>query len=381
MSRKSHFSTLLLCLALIVGESNIASAQGGTLLQRDWMINLVEALGLSFGLPDSPSDGDYLRVLGGNRTLRVEAEETHHQEDLVAAESFVTFGPYSGKGWVSGINVPTRARLNFLLPLGGTYSLSANLRRPGHTLRIGERILSADGGENFTVVNLGQVELHAGQNEIEVTLPPGGGIDYLDLWAPPLSAVEPVGGWKLESPLTVDVMAQTVARLLALEPLLPAAGESVKVEAENALATGEADVARTTHLGEPSGGRWVRAGARPTQVDLIFSPPSAGIYAVTLRGAGGRILAEVNDGAAIDTNTPSFLQDVPLGTHPLAGGKNRLRLQLPPRAGVDAILLHPRRNTAGDYRRLVGLPSTGDTPTAEQVDTLLSLLSVLGRTR
>lgn len=383
MRPKYRLSVVMFCLALLfAGEGAAGADTGRVLTERDWMINLIEVLGLSSGLPDTPADADYLQLLGGKRTLRVEAEEHHHPEDMMSVVDFRTFGPFSGNGWVSGINVPTTVRLRFLLPLGGTYRLSAGVRLPGHRFQMGEHSFTADGGNDFTRVELGEARLRAGEHTIQVALPSDGGIDYIELSAPPLPAVEPVGGWKPESPLDLDVMAETAVRLLALEPALPGTGETVRVEAESALTSGEVDITRATHLGEPSGGLWVRTGGRPTRLELAFSASAAGAYDITVRGASGEpVLARVNNAAEVPITLSPYLENVPLGTFPLTAGKNRISLDLPPRAGIDAVLLQRRRASGGDYRKLAGLPLEGSAPTTEQVDTLLSLLTVLGTGR
>lgn len=367
-----------LCL-LVFGVRPSGAETAPALTQRDWMINLVEAAGLSYGLPDAPEDADYLRLLQGNRTLRVEAEETHQPEDMVSAEEFRTFGPYSGKGWLSGISTPTTARLRFLLPLGGTYRLSASLRRSGHSIRIAGQTLTGDGGESFSRADLGEVALSAGPQEIELALPPGGAVDFVELAAPPLPSVEPLGGWKLDQPLSLDVMAETTARLLNLHPLLPPSGETVRVEAESALSAGTADISKAVHLGQPSGGRWVRTGGEPTEVEIVFTPPAPGVYDLTLQGAAeGPVMARVNGGAEVPLSFAPYLQPAPLGTFVLPAGASRLRVQLPPRGGIDVLLLQRRQGSPAAYRRLVGLPATGEVPAETEVNALLSLLASLG---
>ena len=55
----------------LVIASPVLATQGINLTQRDLMLGLVEGLGWSFGLPEEPEDRDYLRILNGERKLRI----------------------------------------------------------------------------------------------------------------------------------------------------------------------------------------------------------------------------------------------------------------------------------------------------------------------
>lgn len=370
---------LLLLLCLTVSP---VRAETGPLTQRDWLINLIDSLGGSFGLPDQPSDQDYLRMMAGRRSFRIEAEEAYQPGDVVAPKNYATFGAFSGSGWLSGTNTPTQTELRFLLPLSGTYQAKIALRTPGHLLELGDQRFSVDGGNQFSELPLGQVTLAAGRQELIVQLPADGGIDYLELTAADLPPIRPIGGWQLNQPLTLDDLAVTTVQLLKLEHLLPAGSETRTIEAESTARLDDLEVTATSHLGEPSAGRWVRAAGLPAQLQLSLELSQDQVFNLSLRGAAREPAAlALNQRALGSIQFPGYLGEVEAGTISLAAGKNQLDITLPPRGGLDAITLTARKSAGGDYRRLVGLPTEGITPTAEQMNRLLALLATLGVTR
>lgn len=380
-----RFATCILAFLLLLAGSGELLAGGETPVptQRDWLVNLVDGMGWSFGLPDQPQDADYLRIMGGERLLRVEAEASKLPTDAVSVKEYTTFGAFSGEGWVSGIATPTTAHLRFLLPWSGTYQLSTSLRLPGHRIAIDGLTFTADGQEQFTRVALGEVELAAGEHEAVIALPANGAIDYLELQAPPLAPIRPLAGWQAEQPLSLDDMAVTTARVLGLEALLPPAGEVTLVEAESAGDQEGAEITDIRHLGEPSGGGWVRAGASGAVLRLSFAPASSAAYHLSLRGAAGQpVPGVINDRDHFTAHFPPYLQDSAIGTFFLETGENAITLQLPPRAGIDSLSLERRRSEGADYRRLIGLPAgTPAPPTEADIDLLLSLLAAIGASR
>lgn len=365
----------LLATLLILGGNALAA----DLTQREWMVNLVDGLGWSFGLPDEPQDADYQNILAGNRRLRIEAEAHKQPTDMVSVKRYRSFGPFSGDGWVSGTAMPTSAHLRFLLPLDGTYRLSASLRLAGHTISVGDTTFRGDGDHRFTEVYLGELGLTAGEHEVVVEIPPNGAIDYLELTAPPLPPLAPREGWAPERPLSRDDLAVTTARSLGLETLLPPQDVNVLVETESAADLGGAQRTDIRHLGKPSGGSWVRAGTAPARVVIPFSAPAAGVYSLHLRGAAGSRLQTTLDGhLPLAGDFPSYLQEVPLGTVYLAEGPHTLQVDLPPRGGADSLTLAAHRSSVEDYRRLVGLPMGTAPPSLEEMNSLLALLAAIG---
>ncbi|MDX9708318.1 MAG: hypothetical protein RBT64_02085 [Trichloromonas sp.] len=377
MFKTRALATLLFWLALTA----VPRAETG-LSQRQWVVSLVEALGWSFGLPDNPQDLDYHRLLDGRRQWRIEGEESFQPGDAVSVKTFETFGPYSGSGWLNGLSGRTTATLRFLLPHGGNYRLTAALRRPGHRITLAGRTWEADGPLEFGRVTLGEVELTAGMQDVLIELPPDGSFDYLELSAPERAPVEPLGGWRFEEALDAETLALSVIQLLQLEAVLPPTPESFIIEAEDAVFRQGAEPTEVRLLGEPSGGRWLRAGNLAGEIRLDFSLPSSGIWTLSLRGAGDTpIPARLDERRTLDYPSPGYLQERALGSVLLGEGNHSLQLQLPPRAGIDYLRLDRRASQGEDYRRLVGLSTEGTAPNPTQVDRLLALLAAIGAPR
>lgn len=374
------FRGLLLLFFCLIAQP--AQADPAALTQRDWLVNLIDSLGASFGLPDRPGDEDYLRLMAGRRSFRIEAEAAYQPGDAVAPKSYATFGPYSGSGWLSGTNTPTRTRLQFLLPLGGQFQAKVALRTPGHVLELSGQRFEVDGGGQFSEILLGPISLSAGRQELLVQLPPDGGIDYLELTATDLPPVQPSGGWRLDQPLTLDDLAVTTVQLLGLEPLLPASDQVRTIEAESTTRLDDLEVTSVSHLGEPSAGRWVRAAGLAAQLQLTIDLPRDGVFAISLRGAAREpTTLAINQRHLGSLQFPSYLGEVAAGVFSLAGGRNILSLTIPPRGGVDAVYLTTHGSEGSDYRRLVGLPAAGSTPSIQQMNRLLALLASLGISR
>ena len=377
MFKTRALATLLFWLAL----TGVPRAETG-FSQRQWVVSLVEALGWSFGLPDNPHDLDYHRLLDGRRQWRIEGEESFQPGDAVSVKTFETFGPYSGSGWLNGLSGRTTTTLRFLIPHSGHYRLTAALRRPGHRITLGGRTWEADGPLEFGRVALGEVELTAGMQESLIDLPPDGSFDYLELSAPDRSPVEPLDGWRFEQALDVEVLALSVIQLLQLEDALPPTPESFIIEAENAVFRQGVEPTEARLLGEPSGGLWLRAGNLAGEILLDFSLPTPGIWSLSLRGAGDTpIPARLDERRTLLYPSAGYLQERALGSALLAAGDHSLRLQLPPRAGIDYLRLDRRASQKEDYRRLVGLPTADVAPTPAQVDRLLALLAAIGAER
>jgi hypothetical protein len=349
------------------------------LTQRDLMTNLVDTLGYSFGLPDSPQDSDYRQLLAGGRSFRFEAETYRHSDDLVAINSFSSFGEFSGPGWVSAISSPTKMRMNFLLPHAGTYRLFTAVRLPGHTLMLeGQSWQINENHPNFQRIDLGEITLTAGMKELAIAMPANGSIDYIELLAPPLATIMPLNGWEPDAPLTYADLAVTVLRALDLQSLLPLSGESLRIEAEESSAD-QSFRTDQRHLGEPHGGFWLRSGAGGGVITLPFPVETTAVYTVNLIAAGAKSLAgTLDEREPWRADFPPYLKESSIGTWFLPAGQHQLKIELPPRGGVDLLTLLQRRATAADYRILAGLPADASVATND-VNRLLTLLSRLHR--
>ena len=376
MRLTTAISAIFFSFALWIFPTAIMASEQ-PLTQRDLMINLVETLGYSFGLPDAPQDSDYKELLAGRRTFRFEAETFRNPADLVAINSFSSFGEFSGPGWVSAISTPTRMRMNFLLPQAGTYRLFAALRLPGHTLMLeGQSWQIDDGFPRFTRIDLGEINLNAGMKELVIAMPANGSIDYIELLAPPRAEIMPLEEWDPDAPLTYADLAVTALRALDLQSVLPTQGESILFEAEE-ITPHKSLLTDQRHLGEPHGGYWLRSGAVGGSVSLIFTIDRSAVYTLKLIAAGAKSLTgTLNTENPWQADFPPYLQENSIGTWYLPNGQHQLDIELPPRGGVDLLTLVKRRTTAEDYRILAGLPNDASV-TAQDVNRLLTLLSRL----
>lgn len=367
---------LRICLFLSFLFQPLAPAHAAELTQRDWMIALVDALGWSYGLPDEPADRDYIDILGGNRVLRFEAEDIYPRgEDSVTEMSFHNFGAFGGRGWLHGGQVATPVRLRVTLPIAGEYQLRARLRRAGHQFAVDGIVKTADAGEQFSTVTVGNFALPAGSQEIVVTLPSGGSIDSIVLTAPGLAPVTPAGGWQPEQTLTWPVIQTTLLQLLQLAELFPAAPPQV-FEAEE-LAQDAVEIVSIPHLGQPSGGKWLRAGPLPGEVRFPVRLAAGGFYDLTLRAMGERLDISIDTGLDLRLAGQPYLDDHTFEGLFLPAGESVITVKLPPGGGIDRIDLAERQIDPALAGRLLGLPPD-NAPTAGDLDHLTILLAAFG---
>lgn len=372
-----------LCLALTFFLFSILPGYAAELTQRDWMITLVDTFGWSYGLPDEPQDPDYINILTGNRTFRFEAEDVYAQgEDNVSLMSFRNFGTFSGRGWLHGTREPTAVHLKFNLPIAGEYYLQAHLRQVGHQFSVGSEVKTVDAKQKFTKVAVGNFQLQAGEQEIILTLPQNGSIDYISLTAPNLAAITPADGWQPDAPLTWEVVETTMLQLLKLAELFPNAPTSLVIEAED-LAQTEAKEVTIPHLGQPSGGKWLRSGPMSTEIKFPVKLIERGFYDLSLRVMGNPISITVSDHQEIVLEAKAYLDDYTFKSLYFFAGDNNITVKLPPGGGVDRMSLTARQVDAPRVSTLLGLdPLSGSVqrnkPENRDLDNLTSLLAAFG---
>lgn len=375
-----HFCRLLIVAALTAALLVLPANSAQALTQRDWMIALVDSLGRSFGLPDSPQSDDYLNILQGKRNLRFEAETVRSADDEVSTLAFLNYGPFSGSGWLLGTSRPTEVHLRFVLPLDGRYRLGIAVHRPGHTLKIGGQSFPIDGdAQKFSKIEVGEFPLTAGLQEIIVTLPPGGALDYLELTAPNLSPIVPDGGWQPDAALTWDALAVTATQALHLEKELPPTDRSMAIEAEALTETGGAQLVEDAHLGRPSGGRWLRTAAQAAKVGAALDIAQGGFYTIDLTVMGTSIDVLVNGQQSLAVEGKPYLDAVTTQPIFLPKGSNRLEITLPPGCGLDRIVVKARQSDLTTLAAALGLTMAGDAPTSADLDRLTVRLSSTAR--
>lgn len=370
------------CLALTFLFSSALPGYAAELTQRDWMITLIDAFGWSYGLPDEPQDPDYINILTGNRTFRIEAEDVYAQdEDNVSLMSFRNFGSYSGRGWLHGTRKPTVVHLRFNLPIDGEYQIQAHLRQAGHQFSVNGAMKTVDAKPKFTTVTVGSFQLQAGAQEVIVTLPSNGSIDYISLTAPNLAAITPDGGWQPDEPLTWETIQTTMLQLLSLAEVFPKDPALLIIEAED-LAQTEAQVVSIPHLGQPSGGKWLRSGPQPVEVKFPIKLTTGGYYDLSLRVMGKPISITINDHQEIILEAKPYLDDYTFKGLSFIPGDNNIAVTFPPGGGVDKLTLTARQVDITSVSTLLGLePPPGQQkgkPEARDLDTLASLLAAFG---
>lgn len=351
------------------------------LTQQEWMTTLVDALGLSFGLPDTPTPQDYINILSGKRNLRFEAEEFSSPDDSVSKMALPNFGPFSGQGWLLGISRPTDVHLNFVVPRDGEYRLALTLRSPGHTVKVAGQTFPADGsGDKFTSVDLGAVTLAAGPTMVVVTLPPGGALDAISLTAPNLASIAPGPGWQPETVLTWEAVATTLMQALNLAEKLPLASDPpLMLEAEEVKEIGAARLVEDSHLGAPSGGRWLRTSVQPVTVRMPVNLPAAGFFDLSMVAMGAPITVRFNDHLELSATGKAYLDELTLPPVYLPAGSNELTITLPPRGGLDRLMLKPRQTTLESLNAVLELQASGEAPAPADLDRLSARLLTTAR--
>lgn len=367
----------LTCTLLVSSFCFLLPVPAMALTQQDWMVTLVDALGRSFGLPDRPQSSDYDNILSGKRNFRFEAEAVHSPDDEVAVMAFANYGTFSGAGWLLAAGTPTDVHLRFLLPLDGSYRLALALRGTGALVRTSGGDFTADGDPlKLTRVELGSAELAAGAQEITVTLPPGGALDYLDLSAPNLEPIVPDGGWQPSVVLDWKTLATTSITALGSARELPATTPVIAIEAEDLAEKAGASVVADTHLGPASGGLWLRAGADGAHLTVPVATPSGGFFDLSVSSLGTPVRIQLNNLQELILEGQPFLDASTQGPFLLNTGSNRIDITLPPGGGLDRVVLIPRRSDLPTLTAALGMTGVGDIPTSADIDTLTSRLTV-----
>jgi hypothetical protein len=340
---------------------------------------MVDSLGWSFGLPDKPEIADYVTILNGLRSRRFETEEIYIPSATapLLPKEIRSFGPFSGQLWQRAPAREITAEFEFLLPISGHYEIRAAITGEGYTLTVNGQDFSADGERNFTEVTFGSTDLDAGQNKIAITIPPRGGIDYLLFDAPPAPRIEPKGGWQPEKDLSTLDLASTLSRALYLEPFLQPLTNKIVFEAENTPPPKNAKLSNNRYQG-PANGWWLKTGMHGATFSQLFDIETTGIYDISMNIlAKSEVEGLVNNRDHFRFAPKPYFTIIPVGTFYFETGANQIDIALPPRAGLDRIILAPRASSADDFLRLTGLSGTTE-PTTGQLDQVLRLLAAIG---
>jgi hypothetical protein len=369
----------IFCLLLLTGAPSHAEQSPS---QRDWLITLVDALGWSFGLPDEPSDQDYLNIMTGKRTFRFEAEETYaSDEDELAVMIYSNFGEFSGDSWLQAVRKTTPVHLRFNLPIAGSYDLAVALRSAPHEVSAGGQTFQVDGENNFSEVRIGTLELSAGPQEIVVTLPPDGSIDYLQLTATNQQAIAPAGGWQLDNPLDWNAINTTLIQIFDLAAVLPIKDEPLIIQAEDLAEIDTAKVVSISFLGRPHNGQWIRAGSRPAAIEIPFKAEQTGFYRFSINAMGKQLGFVFDQHSRSELSAKASLKEYRLPDQFLEKGQHQITVHLPPSGGIDQLTIQAYDSELAAMAKALGHSASPATPQATDLNRLTTLLASFGSHR
>lgn len=374
-----------ICLLLIVATLFVATSAfavepqaGGTASQGELARKLVDLFGWGEGLPEKPTDKDYMTILGGGRTLRFEAEDVYDRYyDKVIIRSYNLFGPYTGSGWLHGTTVPTAVHFKVFIPVAGKYTLKASTKGDDQLWSVAGKAFKINAGATMKETVIGQMFVPAGTLEFNAVIPPSGGIDYLAFSAPALAPVEPVSGWDFPAKLNGGQLAEVAAALLGAEGLLPEdTTASHKILSAAAVLPLPESLFLTDSqlLGKPVGEKWVRAGQVAAQLSIPVEIDAAGVYQLRARFVGSTLTAGFGDRTVTLPGKP-YLDWIECGAFRLPRGSARLNFVIPPTGGLDSVELVRRRSSPADYVDLVKPgKGAGEIVTPPELDQFLKSL-------
>lgn len=356
---------LLVQAATARGEQPKPGSASSVVTQGEFAMQLVAAIGWQAGLPEEPKEHDYLAILSGKRLFRYEAEESYDPKtDDVTLRTYNLYGPFSGRGWLSGVSVPSEAHFTVFIPREGDYLFKVSAKGDGQKWRAGDREFEVSTGGMLREAAVGTLHLQPGSHTITAVIPPEGAVDFLSFEAPPLPAIEPLGGWRFKEPLRMVDVAEVAAALLGLENQLPydpaAAPVQVSV-AEAGLLPPAAKVTSIDYLGAFLSRVWVRADFRGARLEVPLKIQVPAVYSLRARFLGDMFVGELAGKPLAKPGKP-YLEWVELGLHRLAAGGQMLAVQLPPSGGIDVVELRRKKSTPADYMALAGISGEPEVP-------------------
>lgn len=186
------------------------------LLERDWLAALAEIL----GIPKTVSSDEVVRRLGPPAPTRLHWGDAARRSENLTMERHLD--PAGSLEWIVSRG-----------GAGTVFFRVAAWRQGRFALRYratGEGAFATVGGVGTWALTPGLphedrfvlgLQLPAGEHEIAISVPPNVGVTTLALHPEALSAVEPLGGWHLDQPLSLGPKAVSLVRLLGWEGFLP----------------------------------------------------------------------------------------------------------------------------------------------------------------
>lgn len=357
----------LMTIALMAQSVNVSGEQpklpgteGTVVTQGEFASRLVAALGWQAGLPEEPKEKDYLAILSGRRSFRFEAEETYNAAtDNVTIRGYSLYGPFSGRGWLSGVADATEAHFTVFIPREGEYIFKVAAKGDGQKWSLAGRDFTVS-AKGLSEAVAGTVHLRPGSHIVTAVIPPEGGVDYLAFEASAQPAIEPLGGWRFAAPLKMGEVAEVAAALLGLERLLPDDTSVAPLLVSVADAASFPPSAKPTtigYLGTFLSKSWVRADFRDARLEIPIRTEALAVYDIRVRYLGELFNGEL-DGEKLSRPGKPYLDWVELGLFRLPAGERKLVVQLPPSGGIDVVELRRKKSSPTDYMTIAGF--TGD---------------------
>jgi hypothetical protein len=326
--------------------------------QGDFARELVNVFGWGDGLSKEPKDRDYLQILEGRRTFKFEAEKIYTpQTDDVVVRKNELLGPFSGESWLGGITVPSPVRMKVFIPVAGDYTLSAVAKGDGQIWKIAGKEYTVNSGDSLAMTKISNINLEPGELELEMLMPPEGGLDYILFTAPDFAPIEPLEGWRFNNTLTNLTMAYVAASILGLEGKLPVDDSIKPVTVIISDMTGlpsTVSLSSIQYYGKFSGKFWVSTTSKSAEINIPFTLPQTGTYDVKLRVMGNSFTGEM-DGNPLRVPGSAPLEWVSLGLQRLSQGQHIMKVKVPSFGGIDALTITPRKVSPEAYMSLTGI--------------------------
>lgn len=379
-------------LILFIGSFALLTSVGWALeaktgfTQKDFAQHIINHFAWSDGLPAEPADRDYLLILGGKRTFRYEAENAYNEKtDRVTIREYIMFGPFTGRGWISGVSDTTSATFTVLMPISGEYTLKSVIKGNGFIWSINNKDYRADSKSKiFSDVEIGKIPLKAGIVTIHVTIPPEGAIDSFLFEAPEYAPIQPLIGWRFKERLSAVQMAEIGVSMASLYSQLPESNDkSLKQLSVSESSIIPASAAKTgiVYLGKFSSSEWVRADYRGATIQIPLKIADTGYYGITANIMGGRIKGSVNE-TRFEVLAKPYLHEMTLGMFRLESGDNMITFDLPPMGGIDTLEFNKKSTSPDDFLKLAGIKGPPERLiTAEEAETFLKAFKVASQIR
>jgi len=333
---------------------------GGQMIitQGEWAKELGRGLGLDKEMPPEAESERYIAVLGSKGYRRVEGEDFQESSPGLEVRTSTDYGLPSRKKWMEA-EKNGWLKYRFETPVRRPYTLRARVRGDIQFWSVdGKGSVLVIPKNNLEWIEVGEFTLEAGEHEVTVSVPSGGGVDVFELVTGAVTAIEPPGGYQPSEPLTFADKATTMIRALGLENQLPIdEGFYLIIEAERfERAEGKFDISKDPRPGRASEEKWLKADEVVSSF-YTFEVPERGMYSIYARGFGGRRETwTIDEGKETVMITPPATDKFawyPVTTSLLDTGPHSIEAELKGGTGSDVIMIVRRRAGPGNYLQLL----------------------------